>query len=289
VQEGRSASRSWRRRDPRPALLSYAEVNGLSLFYAEHGSGEPLILLHGGIAGGEIFDPMLPQLAADRRVIAVDLQGHGRTAEIDRLLRPELMAGDVAALIEHLGLESADVLGYSLGAEVAFRLAVEHPQRVHRLILVSVTFRRDGSFPEAVAAMDAFGPEMAEMMKPSPAYKHYEQHAPRPEDWQLHVTRTAELLKVDHDWTGDVAKITAPTLLVYADADSIRPAHIVEFYNLLGGGLRDAGWDGSARPVNQLAILPGTTHYDIYLSPALPAVVLGFLAGTRHPPDHPTG
>ncbi|HET8756873.1 MAG TPA: alpha/beta fold hydrolase [Solirubrobacteraceae bacterium] len=257
--------------------MAYAEVNGLTLYHEEHGSGDPLVLLHGGVAGSEIFTPMLPALAAGRRVIAVDLQGHGRTAEIDRPLRPELLAGDVAALIEQLGLERADVLGYSLGGAVAFRLAVEHPERVHRLILVSIPFRRTGSHPEVVAAFDAFTPEAAEMMKPSPAYQHYAQHAPRPEDWRDHIAKTSELLKDDFDWTGDVARITAKTLLVYADADSIRPDHIVEFFALLGGGLRDAGWDGANRPANQLAILPGTTHYDVYLSPALPAAVSGFL------------
>ena len=257
--------------------MAYAEVNGLSLSYEDLGSGEPLVLLHGGVAGGEIFATVLPALAAARRVITVDLQGHGRTAEIDRPLLPELLAGDVAALIEGLGLERADVLGYSLGGTVAFRLAVEHPERVRRLILVSIAFRRDGSHPEVVEAFDQFAPEMAEMMKPSPAYQHYAQHAPRPEDWGEHIAKTSELLKVDYDWTDDVPKIAARTLLVYADADSVRPAHIVEFYGLLGGGLRDAGWDGSHRPANQLAVLPGTTHYDIHMVPALPDAVVAFL------------
>jgi pimeloyl-ACP methyl ester carboxylesterase len=259
------------------AHLAYAEVNGLSLSYDEHASGAPLVLLHGGVAGSEMFAPMLPALAAGRRVITVDLQGHGRTGEIDRPLRPELLASDVAALIEHLGLERADVLGYSLGGGVAFRLAVSRPERVNRLILVSIPFRRDGSHPEVVAAFDAFTPEVAEMLKASPAYQHYAQHAPRPEHWGEHIAKTSDLLHIDYDWAGDVPKIAAPTLLVYADADSIRPDHIVDFYGLLGGGLRDAGWDGAHRPVNQLAILPGTTHYDIYLSPALPAAVLSFL------------
>jgi len=257
--------------------MAYADVNGLSLYYEEHGSGAPLVLLHGGVAGSEIFAPIVPALAAGRRVIAVDLQGHGRTGEIDRPLRPELLAGDVAALIGQLGLERADVLGYSLGGVVAFRLAVEHPERVHRLILVSIPFRRDGSHPEVVAAFDAFSPDVAEPMKQSPAYQHYAQHAPRPDDWGEHIAKTSELLKDDYDWTDDVPKIAARTLLVYADADSIRPDHIVEFFGRLGGGLRDAGWDGANRPANQLAILPGTTHYDLHLSPALPAAVLSFL------------
>ena len=257
--------------------MSYADVNGLSLYYEEHGAGEPLVLLHGGFGAAEVMQPIIPALAAGRRVIAVDLQGHGHTGDIDRPLRPEHMADDIAALIAHLGLERADVMGYSLGGTVALRTAIQHPERVRRLVVVSVAFRRDGSHPEVVAAFDAFTPEMAEMMKPSPAYQHYAQHAPRPDDWGEHIAKTSELLKIDYDWTEDVPKIAARTLLVYADADSIRPDHIAEFYGLLGGGQRDAGWDGSQRSPNQLTVLPGTTHYDIHLSPALPAAVLSFL------------
>jgi pimeloyl-ACP methyl ester carboxylesterase len=258
--------------------MSYADVNGLSLYYDEQGSGDPLVLLHGGIAGGEIYAPVVaPALAEGRRVITVDLQGHAHTADIDRPLRPQLLASDVAALIGHLGLEQADVMGYSLGGEVALRLAIQYPDRVRRLVLVSVAFRRDGSHPEVVAAMDQFSPEAAEMIKQSPAYAHYAQVAPRPQDWAVHIAKTAELLHDDYDWTGEIANVTAQTMLVYADADSVRPDHIVEFFALLGGGLRDAGWDGSARPSARLAVIPGATHYDIYLSPLLPAAVAAFL------------
>jgi pimeloyl-ACP methyl ester carboxylesterase len=187
------------------------------------------------------------------------------------------LADDIAALIEHLGLEHADVMGYSLGSKVALRLAIQHPERVHRLVLVSTTARRDGSFPEVLAAMDAMSAEMAPMMEGSPAYRHYAQVAPRPEDWTAHVGRTAEAVKVDHDWTAEMAGIEAPTMLVYADADSVRPDHIAELWGLLGGGQRDAGWDGSGRPQARLAILPGTTHYDVYRSPLLAPAIVPFL------------
>ena len=258
--------------------MSYLDINGLSLYYEEQGAGgTPLVLLHGGMAGGEIFAGLLPALSEGRRVIVPDLQGHGRTAEIDRPLRPEHLAGDIAALIEHLGLERADVVGYSLGGAVALRLAVEHPERVRRLVLVSTAARRDGSFPEVVAAMDAMSAEMAPMMQGSPAYQHYAEVAPRSEDWTTHVGRTAELLKVDYDWTAEFAAIQAPAMLVYADGDSVRPDHIVELWGLLGGGQRDAGWDGSARPQSRLAILPGATHYDIYMSPLLVPAIVPFL------------
>ena len=257
--------------------MSYADLNGLSLYYEEHGSGEPLVLLHGGISAGEMFAPLLPELAAQRRVITVDLQGHGHTADADRPLRPESMADDVAALIEHLGLTQADVMGYSLGGHVALRTAIQHPGLVRRLVLVSIPFRRDGSHPEVVAAMDQMSPELADVLKQSPLYERYSRVAPRPEDWPVLIAKTSEALKYDFDWAADVEALEAPTMLVFADADSVRPAHIVEFYGLLGGGLRDAGWDGSARPTARLAILPGTTHYDIYASPALAPAVIGFL------------
>ena len=257
--------------------MSYADVNGLSLYYDEHGSGEPLVLLHGGIGASEMFAAILDELAERRRVIAVDLQGHGHTADIDRPLRAEHLADDVAALIAHLELERADVMGYSLGGMVALRTAVQHPARVRRLVLVSIPFRRDGSFPEVLAAMDAMGPELAEMIKQTPVYEHYARVAPRPDDWTAHIAKTAEAIKLDFDWSADVAALAPPTMLVYADADSVRPDHIVEFYGLLGGGRRDAGVDGSGRPRGRLAVLPGTTHYDIVASPLLPAVVVPFL------------
>ena len=257
--------------------MSYADVNGVSMYYGEQGEGDPLILLHGGVAGGEIFADVAPAFAARRRVIVPDLQGHGRTAHIDRPLRAEHLADDVAALIAHLGLERADLLGYSLGGEVTWRLAIQHPDRVRRIAVVSTPCRRNGSFPEVVAAFDAMSAEMAPMMEPSPAYRHYAAHAPRPEDWALHIGRTADMLKVDFDWTEEVARIGAPTMLVFADADSVMPDHVAELFRLRGGGLRDAGWDGSGRPVARLAVLPGRTHYDVVDAPGLVGAIEPFL------------
>jgi pimeloyl-ACP methyl ester carboxylesterase len=258
--------------------MSRADVNGVSMYYEEHGSGgTPLILLHGGIAGGEIYAAIAPRLAAGRRVIVPDLQGHGRTAHIDRPLRAEHLADDVAALIVLLGIERADVMGYSLGGEVTWRLAIQHPERVRRIVVVSAASRRDGSFPEVVAAFDAFSADMAPMIEPSPPGRHYARHAPRPEDWRLHIERTADLLKDPFDWTEEVGRIEAPTMLVFADADSVTPDHVVELWRLRGGGQRDAGWDGSQRPAARLAVLPGRTHYDVIEAPGLVDAVAAFL------------
>ena len=255
-----------------------AQANGVDLFYAEHGSGgTPLVLLHGGIGGGEIFDAIAPRLAERRRVVVPDLEGHGRTSHIDRPLRAEHLADDVSALIGQLGLEQADVMGYSLGGEVTWRLAIQHPERVRRIVVIGASCRRDGSFPEIVAAFDAFTAEAAPMIRQSPFGQHYAKVAPRPEDWELHIARTADMLHEDFDWTQEVGEIEAPTMLVFADNDSVMPAHVAELFRLRGGGLRDPGVDRAHQPVSRLAVLPGRTHYDLIEAPGLVDAVLPFL------------
>ena len=260
--------------------MPHANVNGVDLYYAELGSGgTPLVLLHGGIAGGEIFDAIAPELSERRRVVVPDLEGHGRTAHIDRPLRAEHLADDVASLLGHLGLERADVLGYSLGGAVTWRLAIQHPQRVRRIVVVSTACRRNGSFPDVVAQFDAFGAAMAPLIRQAPVGRHYAEVAPRPEDWELHIARTADMLKADFDWTEEVGRIEAPTMLVFADSDSVMPDHVAELFRLRGGGLRDPGFDRAHMPEARLAVLPGRTHYDVLEAPRLVEAVLEFLDG----------
>lgn len=257
--------------------MSYADVNGVRLWYEIHGSGRPLVLLHGGYGAVEMFAPILPAFAARRRVVAVDLQGHGRTADVDRPLRFESMADDIAELLRHLGLPEADVLGYSLGGGVALRTAIQHPGLVRRLVLVSTPCARRGWYPEVLAAMAMQDERFAEQMRGTPPHELYAAVAPRPEDWPRLWAKTGDLLRREYDWSAEVAALTVPTMLVYADADSIPVHHMADFFGLLGGGHRDAGWDGSDRPTARLAVLPGLTHYDIVTSPAVPDVVLPFL------------
>lgn len=252
----------------------YAPVNGLKLYYEIRGAGEPLILLHGGVVGITMFGPNLEALSEKRQVIAVELQGHGHTADIDRPLSFEAMADDIAALMKYLGIEQADVMGYSLGGGVALQTAIRHPGLVRKLVVVSAPCKRDGFYPEVLAAIAQMGPAAAEGLKKSPLAQMYPNV-----NWAVLFTKLRDLLSKDYDWSKDVAAIKSPTMLVFADADAIRTTHMVEFYGLLGGGQRDAGLDGSQRPVAQLAILPGLTHYSIGAAPALVAAVTPFLGG----------
>jgi pimeloyl-ACP methyl ester carboxylesterase len=259
--------------------MSTAKVNGIELGYEIVGEGEPLVLLHGGFGSVEMFGPNVELLAAGRRVIGVDLQSHGRSPATDRPMRFETMGDDVAALIEELGLERAAIMGFSLGGGVGLRTAIQHPQVVERLVLVSTPFKRTGWHPEMTAGMDAMGPETAGFLMRSPMYEAYRRIAPRVQDWPVLVRQVAEVTKIDYDWSADVPGLSMPVMLVIGDADGMPPSHAVEFFGLLGGGKRDAGWDRSGMTPHRLAILPGVTHYEINMVPALSAAVVPFLDG----------
>lgn len=258
-------------------------INGLDYYYEIHGAGEPLLLLHGGLGSIDMFGPVLPRLAANHKVIAVDLQGHGRTPLGDRAIDLGDLGDDMAALLDHLGYDQVDVAGYSFGGGVAFRLAVQHPDKVRRLIVVSAPFAQDGFYPEMLPMQAQVGAAMAPMMKDTPMYKSYVAVAPHPEDFPALLNRMGEYMRKPYDWKVDVGKLTMPVLLVYGDSDMIRLDHAVEFYHLLGGGQRDAGWQREHMSKNRLAILPDVTHYEMFLSPLFPSTILNFLDGQVAP------
>jgi pimeloyl-ACP methyl ester carboxylesterase len=188
------------------------------------------------------------------------------------------MADDIAALLKYLKIDKADVMGYSVGGETALRTAIQHPEIVNKLIIVSAAFKRDGWYPENLSGMSQMGPAAADAMKQTPMYQMYSQLAPKPEDWSLLFTKLGDLGKQEYDWSEDVKKIKSRTLIVVGDADAVRTSHVVEFFGLFGGGQHDAGWDGSGRPKNcELAILPGLTHYTIFNSPVLASTAVSFL------------
>lgn len=258
---------------------NYAEVNGLKMYYEIHGKGKPLVLLHGGAGSTEIFDEvLLPALLKNHTVITADLQAHGRTQDINRPMRYETMADDIAQLIKQLKLNEANIMGYSLGAGVALRIAIQYPKLVRKLIVVSAPCKRKGWYPEIHAAMDRSGNESADRLKKSALHKTYTKIAPRPQDWLLLFSKLGDLMKRDYDWSGEVAKLKIPTMVAIGDADSVRTSHAVEFFELLGGGKHDAGWDGSRMSRSRLLILPATTHYNSYTSPLLAQTIATFLS-----------
>jgi pimeloyl-ACP methyl ester carboxylesterase len=257
----------------------YAEVNGINLYYETHGAGQPMLLLHGGLASSEMFGPILPTLADHHQVIAVDLQGHGRTADIDRPIELGLIADDIAALIDHLGLDRPDVVGYSFGGGVAFHTAVKYPAKVRKLVMAAANIRPDAIYAEMRVQQGQVNAAAAEFMKDTPMYQLYQKVAPRPGDFPRLLDKMGALMAKDFDYTEEVRGLEVPTLIVAADADMAPPSHYVEVFRLLDGGLRDGGWMGEGRPAggHALAILPGLTHYNVGTSPLFAAVTLDFL------------
>ncbi|MCC7143182.1 MAG: alpha/beta hydrolase, partial [Candidatus Eisenbacteria bacterium] len=251
----------------KPLKSGRVPVQGIEYYYEIHGQGEPLLLLHGGLGSMEMFGPVLVALARSRQVIAVDLHGHGRTALGDRPIEMPAMGDDLAALLQALGYGKVDVLGYSMGADVALRLAIQHPETVRRTVLVSPAYAHDAYFPELLAMQAGVGAAMAESMKETPMYTSYVAVAPKPDDFPRLLDRMGALMRTPYDWSAEVPKLAGPVMLVYGDSDMIRPEHMVKFYQLLGGGLRDAGWMREHLSPNRLAILPNRTHYDVLDAP----------------------
>ncbi len=238
---------------------SYTQVNGLDMYYELHGEGQPLVLLHGALSAiGTSFGKLLPNLSKDRQVIAVEMQGHGHTADIDRPLRYEYLADDIAVLLTQLGLDQADLFGWSLGAGVALQTAIRHPQHVRKLVLASVTYHHRGLYPELLAGIEHAEPED---LAGTPFYEEYTRIAPHPQDFPRLFAKQQQLDSEIQDWPVEAIRaIKAPTLLIIGDADVVRPEHTVELFRLLGGGV--AG-DLVGLPRAQLAVLPGTTHLTL--------------------------
>jgi pimeloyl-ACP methyl ester carboxylesterase len=268
-----------------PTKTGHVEANGVDYYYEVRGRGEPLLLLHGGLGSIDMFGPVLPVFAESREVIGIDLQGHGRTTLGERPISLPAIGDDVAAILNELGYGKVDVLGYSMGGGVALRLAAQHPELVRRLVVVSTPFARDGWFPEMLPQQAAVGAAMADQMKDTPMFKSYVAVAPHPEDFPRLLDRMGETMRTPYDWRDDVKGLTMPVMLVYGDSDMVRPEHIVEFYQLLGGGLRDAGWMRENMSKNRLAIVPNLTHYEMFLSPKLAETVLPFLNGEDGAPS----
>jgi pimeloyl-ACP methyl ester carboxylesterase len=263
--------------DPKPDSSGYVAANGVDYWFEIHGKGEPLLLLHGGLMWTGAFGPTITKLAENRRVIGVDLHGHGHTALGNRKINLVDIGRDLAVVIQKLGLRQVDVMGYSFGGGAGMQLAFQHPTLVRRLVVMSAPYAQNGFFPEMLPQQAAVGAAAADAMKETPMYKGYAAIAPRPQDFPKLLDAMGEHMRRPYDWSADVKQLKMPVMLVYGDSDMIRPEHIVSFYQLLGGGLKDAGWMREHMSKNRLAILPDVTHYEMGVAPALPATVLPFL------------
>ncbi len=238
------------------ATNGYAEVNDLRMYYEVHGEGRPLVLLHGAYMTINTIGPILPGLAETRQVIAAEMQGHGRTADIDRPITYEGMADDVAALIRHLGLDHPDVFGFNVGGAAAFQLAIRHPGLARKLVVVSSSYTSDGAQLELNEMLPSITPET---FAGSPIEEAYLEVAPNPGDFPTLVEKMKRLDVTPFAWPEeDVRGIEAPTMIVVGDADVVRLEHAVEMFWLLGGG---AMGDLAGFSKSQLAVLPGTSHF----------------------------
>jgi pimeloyl-ACP methyl ester carboxylesterase len=274
-----SAASAQGKAGPKPSKTGRLPINGVTYYYEVYGKGEPLLLLHGGLGSIEMFGPSLPVFSKGRKVIAVDLEGHARTPLGDRPFKLESQGDDMAELVKQLGHDQVDVLGFSMGGGVALRMAIQKPASVRRLVLVSTPYADDGFYPALRAQQMQVNAAAAPMMKDTPMYKTYAALAPKPEDFPKLLDTLGSAMRQKYDWSAEVKTLKMPVMLVYGDSDMLRPEHEIKFYQLLGGGLQDGGWQREGMSKNRLAILPDLTHYDIVDSPRLASTALPFLNG----------
>ena len=272
-----------------PVSSGYADVNGIKLYYEIYGQGEPLVVLHGGLMTIGEMSTLVEPLARTHQVIAVELQGHGRTADTDRPLWFETMADDIAALLNQLNISMADIVGLSLGAAVGLRTAIQHPEKVRRLVVISSPYAKTGWYPEAQEGMGNVSAAMAENMMQTPTGKFSEQW-PEPQRFPQFLDKMGKMMGASYDWSAEVNKLPMPVLLVFADNDSVSQKHIAEFFALLGGGVREPGWQNTQLSKARLAIVPGYSHYNFVSAPELAPIINKYLADplTTLPADAPS-
>jgi pimeloyl-ACP methyl ester carboxylesterase len=255
----------------------YADVNGIKLYYEIYGHGDPLVLIHGGLTTIGEMQGWVQSLAPTRLVIAVEMQGHGRTSDTDRPMSFATMGDDIAALLDHLKIPKADVVGHSFGGAIAIRAAIQHPDKVRRLVVISSPHARSAWYPETQEGMSQVGAGLAENMMQTPTGKFSKQW-PEPQRFPQFLDKLGKMMSEDYDWSADIAKLPMPVLLLFSDNDSISQKHIAEFFALLGGGVKEPGWINTQLSKSRLAVVPGYSHYNLIASPEVPQIVGKFLA-----------
>jgi pimeloyl-ACP methyl ester carboxylesterase len=270
---------------PQPRSTGYAEAaEGLRVYYEIYGEGEPIVVMAGGLMDISTMAQTIAPLSRQRQVIGIDLEGHGRTALRETPMTHERNGDDVAAVLRHLNIAQADVAGYSHGGDAAIRMAIQHPEMVRNLIVISSAAERDGWYPEVLQGMEGVSAAAAPMMQQTPLYTRYAEIAPNPEQFPVLLDRMGAVMKQDYDWRAEIAELRMPALLLFADHDAVSTSHIAEFFALFGGGQRDAaGYDGTPPHFSRarLAIVPGYTHYNFGQGPDIARVIEGYL-------DNPT-
>lgn len=239
----------------RPTESGYAEVNGLKMYYEVYGEGKPLVMIHGSFMTIPMnWSQYIPALTKTRKVIVAEMQGHGRTRDIDKPISYEGMADDVSGLLKHLKIDSADILGYSMGGGVAFQMGVRHPEQLRRLIIMSGAYAHDGWWPDAEASFATFKPEMFDG---TPIRKQYDSLGNDPAHFPEFMKKVISVDLKPYDWSKEVKNIPVPMFIVFGDMDGVRYEHALELFRAKGGGKMG---DMHGLPKSRLAILPGTTH-----------------------------
>jgi pimeloyl-ACP methyl ester carboxylesterase len=264
----------------------YADVNGIRLYHEIHGDGDPLVLIHGGLTTIGEMQGWLQPLAKTRRVIAAEMQGHGRTADTDRPMSFPAMGDDIVALMDHLEIPKADLVGHSFGGAIALRAAIQHPEKVRRIVVISSPYSRSGWYPEAQRGMSQVGAALAQNLMQTPAGKFSKEWL-QPQRFPQFLDKMGKMMSENYDWSADIAKLPMPVLLVFADNDSISQKHVAEFFALLGGGVKEPGWLNTQLSKSRLAVVPGYSHYNLISSPEVSQIVGKFLADPLTNP--PTG
>ncbi len=263
----------------KPISAGYAEAaEGLRVHYEIYGQGEPIVVMAGGFGDASSMTQVIGPLSRKRQVIAIDLEGHGRTALRSTPLSHERNGDDVAAVLRHLKIAKADIAGYSHGGDAAIRMAIQHPGMVRNLIVISTAAERDGWYPENLKAMEAVSSAHVDQFRQNPLGQRYAAVAPHPDQLGLLLDRMGELMRKDYDWRAEIAALRVPTLLLFADHDGVSTKHIAEFFALFGGGVKDPGWSGQPQFSRaRLAIVPGYTHYNFGQGPDVARVIDGYL------------
>jgi pimeloyl-ACP methyl ester carboxylesterase len=260
----------------RPVSSGYIDVNGIKIYHEVYGEGEPVVLLHGGLMTTREMSPLIQALSDKRRVIAVELEGHGRTVDTDRPLRFETLGDDVGALIEKLGLGKADVVGWSFGGATALRTAIQHPESMRRLVVISNPYAHSGWYPETREGMAQVSSKMAAQLMQTPVGMA-SLDWPQPERFPRFLDKMGALMAKDYDWSTEIRQLKMPVMLAFADHDAVSTRHIAEFFALLGGGLKDAGWQNTQFTNARLSIIPGYSHYNFGTAPELGVRIEKFL------------